>query len=344
MTHRHAPVLMARAAACALLLACTGALAQRAGTPFEAHYKAVRAMLEQPEPAMDLASIKLGVDQMIDPKIDKAGTLKQLDRMAAEIRATFPFPANNLTKFKALRDYLYRPPLFSGRAAYAYDLEDDRNPRAKLLPMYLATKKGNCVSMPLLFVILAQKLDIPVAAVAAPAHLYVKFRGDNGQWYGVETTSGGGWADDDWQRKQFPTLTAKAIENGIYLHPLTKRETAAVIAETLLENYEHQKTLAADEARVRLALLILEHHPKDTVAMVHAYLGYRGIRQRLFVDRYAQPSDIPEHLRARYQQVEAGWSYWGNRAKALGYEPTTPAMDAAYRERIRRARAGLQGQ
>jgi len=145
--------------------------------------------------------------------------------MASEVRALIPPDASNLIKFKLLRDYLYRPSLLplSGRQPFVYNLEDDRNPRSKLLSVYLSTHKGNCVSMPLLFVILGQKLGIPVTLTTAPGHLYVKFRGDNGQWYGVETTSGGGWAEDDWQQKQFPTLTPQAIANAIYMQPLKSR-------------------------------------------------------------------------------------------------------------------------
>jgi len=242
-----------------------------------------------------------------------------------------------LVKFKALRDYLYQPPLLSGRRPFRYNLEDDTNPKAKLLSVYLATRKGNCISMPLLFVILGQKLGIPVAITTAPAHLYVKFRGDNGLWYGVETTSGGGWADDDWQKKQFPRLTEKAIANGIYLQPLTKKETVVVIVESLLEYYESQHSVEANRARVRLALLQLDHYPKDVVAMMHVYLGYRELRQKLFVDKYPQPSDIPRDLWPQYEQIEKDSMHWGNKAKSLGYMGSTPEMDAAYRDRIRRA-------
>jgi regulator of sirC expression with transglutaminase-like and TPR domain len=324
-----------------LVLVSPGVHAQRAHA-YDSNFEIVRALLDQPEPQMDLGNIKLTIDQMIDAAIDKAAVLKQLDDMALEIRTSFPLGASNLVKFKTLRDYLYQPPPLSGRRRFVYDLGDDRNPNAKLLSVYLATHKGNCISMPLLFVILGQKLNIPVTITTAPSHLYVKFRGDNGNWYGVETTSGGGWAEDDWQQKQFPRLTATAIASGIYMQPLTKRQTAAVIAESLLENYESHKTAEAEEARVKLALLLLDHYPKHITAMVHAYFGYLGLRQRLFIDKYAQPSDIPTGLRARYEQIEGGWSYWGNKAKALGYQPSTPAMEAAYRVRIRRAKAGAE--
>ena len=45
---------------------------------------------------------------------------------------------------------------------------------------YLATKLGNCVSMPALFVIIGRKIGIDVTLSLAPEHMFVKFRDESG--------------------------------------------------------------------------------------------------------------------------------------------------------------------
>ena len=305
----------------ALVVPPTAARAQHWAPDFGSNFNTVRSILATPEPLMDLAHIKLAIDQMIDPSTDPTVTLKLIEDMVAEVKASVPDNASNLAKFKALRDYLYRPQPLGGKKPFMYDLHDDRNPKAQLLSVYLATRKGNCISMPALFIILGQRLDIPVALTTAPNHFYVKFRGDNGLWYGVETTDGGGWADDQWQLKQFPTITPTAIANGIYLQPLTMRETAAAIAGTLLGSYESLGTVASDLARVQLAEFLLKHYPKDISAMAHAYFGYLGLKRQLFVERYQRPSDIPANLEPLFEDLENGWLYWGNQATVNGSIP-----------------------
>ena len=144
----------------ALVVPPTAARAQHWAPDFGSNFNTDRSILATPEPLMDLAHIKLAIDQMIDPSTDPTVTLKLIEDMVAEVKASVPDNASNLAKFKALRDYLYRPQPLGGKKPFMYDLHDDRNPKAQLLSVYLATRKGNCISMPALFIILGQRLDI----------------------------------------------------------------------------------------------------------------------------------------------------------------------------------------
>lgn len=319
-------------------LTCASARAQPAAPQYQTHYKVVQALLTQPDNRLDLADIKLAIDALIDPGTDVAALSAQLEAMAMEVRSLFPPGAPNLVRFKVLRDYLFRPPTGSGRKPFLYNFDDDRNPRAKLMSVYLATRRGNCISMPLLFVILAQKLHIPVTTATAPAHLYLMFRADNGRWFGVEATNGGGWTDEAWLRQTFPSMTQRAIDIGLYLQPLTLRETAAVMAESLLEQYEAQGTIAADEARIQLGALILQHYPMSVPAMGHSYEAYRALRRRAFEEKYARLIDIPQRLVPQFLMLEHGIQHWGWTLRDLGYRSKTPEMEAAYRRRIDQAR------
>ena len=57
------------------------AIAQRAAQPADANLETVRASLQTAEADIDLAEAKLTIDRMIDPSIDVAETLAQLDAM-----------------------------------------------------------------------------------------------------------------------------------------------------------------------------------------------------------------------------------------------------------------------
>ncbi len=96
---------------------------------------------------------------MLEPGIDVDGTLKQLDAMASDIKVRFPANASSRDKLEALRTYIYQPGPGNGNRPFRYDLDDpfDHNIKNKLLATYLSTHKGNCVSMPVLVVILGQK-------------------------------------------------------------------------------------------------------------------------------------------------------------------------------------------
>ncbi len=150
--------------------------------------------MEQPEQQIDLARAKLTIDRTIDPSIDIEANIQRLDHMVVrELSGN----ATSLDKLKALHEYLYQDSAWNGNQGFRYDFNDPlgQDIRNKLLPTYLATKRGNCVSM-FFFIALRQKLGIDVTAALAPAHVFVKYRDKSGKLNNVEATNQGAFKND----------------------------------------------------------------------------------------------------------------------------------------------------
>jgi hypothetical protein len=118
--------------------------------------RAIRAILRQPDDQIDLGKAKVVIDKLIDPTIDAEGTLQTLEFMVSRIRLMPEFGDTGDSKVRALKRYLYESGASNDNQTFQYDLTDPlaHEIRNKLLSSYITTKKGNCVTMPLLFVIL----------------------------------------------------------------------------------------------------------------------------------------------------------------------------------------------
>jgi regulator of sirC expression with transglutaminase-like and TPR domain len=187
---------------------------------------AIEAFLKLPDNQIDLAMVKITIDRMIDPKLDDKNTLKTLDDMATNVARMVSFNATSKEKIDALRAYLYQPGDWNNNQAFVYDLEGD--PKGfkisnKLITNYLKSRKGNCVSMPLLFVILGQKLGINVTIAHAPEHFFVRYTDQLGKNFNLETTTGAGLKKDASYQREFE-ISQKAIDNGLYLRAMSKKD------------------------------------------------------------------------------------------------------------------------
>ncbi len=115
---------------------------------------------------------------------------------------------------------------------FGYDFIDifgDNDQTKGFVTKLLDTKIGQCHSMPLLYLILAEELNVNAYLALAPNHSYVKF-GNQYQAFGFETTNGT-FTSDEWIVAS-GYISPTAIKNQIYLAPLAKDK---VIAECLID-------------------------------------------------------------------------------------------------------------
>jgi regulator of sirC expression with transglutaminase-like and TPR domain len=296
----------------------------------------IRSILKRPEKEIDLARVKLIIDRMIDPTMEVEANLEKIDTMVARIKAIPDFGVSSTSRLLALKRYLYEPGQWNGYRPFQYDLDDPlgQKIRNKLLPSYLDSKKGNCVTMPLLFIVLGQRLGIDVTASTAPKHLLVKWKNEAGAWINLEATSGASPTRDVWIRSQMP-MTDQAIANGAYLQPLTKKETVAVMAATLAEHYLQQQDY---EKAIAIADLVLEYHPKNVGTMTLKAASYGLLVRKHFAERYPSPSQIPVSQRGYFEYLAHNNRLWFAKAEALGWREETKEQEARYLQTIDQAR------
>ncbi len=297
----------------------------------------VRKILSQPDEKIDLGRVKLTIDKLVSPSIDIEQGLKQIDAMVRKIRAMPEFGATATSRAIALQRYIYTAGAWNANRSFEYDLDDPlgANPQNKLLPTYLSSRKGNCVTMPFLFIILGQRLGIDVTASTMPNHLLVKFRNEIGIWINLEATSGANPAREVWIRQQNPILTDQALENGIYLQPLTKKETVAVMAGFLAEHYFKQEQY---QRAIAVADLLLEYYPKDVAMITLKGAAYGRLARKYFIEKYPSPSQISRAQTWYYEHLSRNNQLWFAKAEALGWREETKEVKEAYLQRIRATR------
>ena len=295
--------------------------------------KRIAHILKQPAEKLSLARIKVTVDKMVDPTIKINSTLRTINKMVTEIQSMVSDKASSMDKVLAIKKYLYEKGSWNNYQTYQYDFADPMGTKManKMLSNYLTTKKGNCITMPLLFIILGDEMGVNVTASTAPLHVFVKFTEDEtGKTYNLEATSGANFAREAWYREQMP-MTDKAVDSGIYLQTLTRKETVAVMVNVLAEHYFKQKQY--DKA-IAISDLILEHYPKYLNAMLRNGSSFYRLLNKHFLKKYPNPNQIPTNERELFKHLSNGNRYYFTEAERLGWREPPKDFDEQYLQKV----------
>lgn len=281
--------------------------------------EAVKTVLGRPETELDFLEAAVTFDSLIDKSSDVAATRALVDRLVDAARQMAGPRPNDTYKLAAVRQEIYVSGLWNYNRPFSYDLADPfgQHVKSKMLSTYVRTRKGNCVSMPVLFLIVADRMGLKVRLAAAPLHLFVRYTDPARAEHNLEATSGGHDARLEWYRTNLP-MTDRAIQSGIYMRTLSKRETIVAMAATILDFLmaEHRYQEAADVADAILAV-----SPRDAYALVKKGSAMGGMMKAEFQDKYPDPARIPLALRPRYAGLAAANDKAFRDAEALGWEP-----------------------
>ncbi len=301
----------------------------------------VKALLEQPENAIDFAQAKLSIDKLVDPAIDVEANLKKIDAIVKTIQSLLPAGASSQDKMLALKKYIYEAGAWNDYRPFQYDFADPKGTKIsnKLLTTYLATRKGNCVSMPLLFIILGQKLGIDVTASTAPLHVLVKYTDtDTGQTYNLEATSGANPARNVWYQ-QTMYITDQALANKIYLQKLSKRETVAVMATVLAEDYHGKQEY---EKAMMISDVVLKYYKNAVGSMLMKGSLFYRLLAKHYLSKYPAPYLIPPPERPYFEFLDINNRHWFEKAEVLGWREPSQEDEQSYLKTVKQDADKLQ--
>src|SRR5438552_16377480 len=132
------------------------------------------ALVQRPDPALDLARAALLVAAASDPRVDVDGQLPTLESWASTLRQRLDPNWNNLQKLARLRNFVFEELGFRG------DAKDYFSPKNSLLHQVMERRVGVPLTLSIIFMELGWRVGIPFEGVGFPGHFLVRLTGEPG--------------------------------------------------------------------------------------------------------------------------------------------------------------------
>ncbi|PSP19646.1 MAG: hypothetical protein BRC58_00660 [Cyanobacteria bacterium QS_8_64_29] len=212
-----------------------------------------RRAIAVPDERIDLGRAALYLAQEDDPHLDPEATLATLDRMAQALHSRLPPERYPLRVIHTINDYLY------GELSFCGNRQDYYNPRNSFLHQVLAHRTGIPISLSLVYLELARRIDFPMVGIGMPGHFLIQ-PDFEGAGIFVDAFEGGEILfEQDCQAKLQQIYQQPVSLERHWLQPIGNRQFLARMLTNLkaiyLERQDVARTLAAVE---RIVLLFPE--------------------------------------------------------------------------------------
>lgn len=310
-----------------LLLICSSIFAQYKSVT-EYKNQNIFDIVNEKEENIDIGLWALIVAKEFNKSFDVNLYLNKLDEMSKEIKKMLAGRNKDMDIFLATKTFLYESGEWNNYNTFSYDLDDPLGNILvnQLLPNYIDSKKGNCVSMPTLFLVLIKRVDpsIQFIGVKAPLHLFCRLKDrQTGDVWNIETTNGGNPARNQWYIDQMQ-ISKKALDNKLFLKDLTKKEFIAELIGTLVAKERRKGNL---EKAIKYTDLVLRLNPNSDMGLVN-----KGAISAEIAYNKSQNGTLTKEEN-KYYQEETEKNI--EKAKELGWKPERKEDRKKYIESVK---------
>jgi tetratricopeptide (TPR) repeat protein len=259
---------------CALIEKIAKPLGNRKLKGFHAETK--EAVLKLPPEEIDIARglLLFQFDESLNSQEEIAQYEASIDLMALQIAARLSEEASDEDKIKEINRFIFQEMQFRfpPHSLYANDID-----LYTFLPSVLDSRQGVCLGVSILYLAIAQRLNLPLEIITPPGHIYVRY--NNGQKIiNIETTARG---------IDLPTESYLGI-NTRKLIPRNQKEVIGMAfmnqAAAFWSKQDYEKTVVLYEK----AALFLSHDPLLKM--------FRGLNY-LFVGRNSDGAALLREIR-----------------------------------------------
>jgi regulator of sirC expression with transglutaminase-like and TPR domain len=179
--------------------------------------------LNRSDDQLSITMAALILSKEYNPSIKFETYIKFVDGIADKVRYYVGVRTDPDYRIAAINTAIYRDYKFS------YDKSDYMGTKAinHFLSSVIDRRQGVCSTLPLVYLVVAERLNYPIYAVNAPAHTFCRYvtkdmyKQDG--YINIEATSGGSPMPDVEFIDEFK-ISKQAYQSGVYLRTLTKRE------------------------------------------------------------------------------------------------------------------------
>ncbi len=213
---------------------------------------------------------------------------------------------------------------------YTYDLENfmgDKDYESFMVSSLLKTKKGNCHSLPFLYKILAGEVNVEAFITTAPMHVFIKHKDEQGKWWNLELTSGT-FSRTSFIMESFNVSDA-GMESGLYMKPLSDKESVALCINDLLVYYEKKTGIYYDYFVYKAFTNGLKVYPNSLLQL--SKFDY----QKHNLDKAMEKKGLKEYSKIKHYpalvKLEKEMKITKDYIAKIGYSSLTPEQ---YREKV----------
>lgn len=220
--------------------------------------QSIEEILKLSENEINVGIASLVLAKGFYPNLNVQFFLQTFDYLADKYKFHFGKYSNPEDRIRALNTYLYKPGFWNDSITFTYDKDDLQVTKLdnKFINGYIANKKGSCITMPMLYVILGERLGFPIYPVRSAKHFFVRYIPDKSNkkfQQNIETTNGGGYISDN-QYKEDVLIPEDAIKNGVYLRTLSKKEYISSLLLINANEYIKQREIEKAKHYFQLAI------------------------------------------------------------------------------------------